>query len=312
MKKDVWIIGPGNMGLEYYKVLSKMNVKISVIGRSEKKDWPTEVYSKGLNSFIKDTPSTPDYAIVCVNERNLYHTTLSLIKCGIKNILVEKPAGLDIEQIEKLYVLSKEINLYVGYNRRFYQSVQKCKQIIDNSTGPINITFEFTEWPHKIDFDHYTKKELSRFFMCNSSHVVDTVFHLAGYPRDLKAMTYGHLDWHPSAAIFSGCGVTNKNILFSYSANWLSAGRWGIDINTDKGKYILKPLEKLFFQKKGSLEKIEVNLDTIDTEYKCGLYKQTEAFLNNSNQLCTIKEHFNNCKYYFKIANYESGHGENI
>ena len=121
--------------------------------------------------------------------------------------------------------------------------MQKCKQIIDYSTGPINITFEFTEWPHKIDFDHYTKKELSRFFMCNSSHVVDTVFHLAGYPRDLKAMTYGHLDWHPSAAIFSGCGVTNKNILFSYSANWLSAGRWGIDINTDKGKYILKPLE---------------------------------------------------------------------
>tara|TARA_R110001583_G_scaffold2257_12_gene16691 strand:+ start:783 stop:1700 length:918 start_codon:yes stop_codon:yes gene_type:complete len=305
MKRKVWIVGPGKMGREYYKILSNFDVEIEVIGRSEKNDWPTKVYPSGLDSFIEKSGYIPDYAIVSVNEHNLYRNVLSLIDHGVKNILVEKPAALNIKNIEKLCGLAEGVGLYVGYNRRFYQSVQKCKQIIDQSSGPVNVVFEFTEWTHKINFDHYTKEELSHFFLCNSSHVADTVFYLAGRPRTMHANTAGSIDWHPSAAVFSGGGITEKDILFNYYANWLSSGRWGIEINTTDGKFILKPLEKLFFQEKGSLDQVEIELDSIDTEYKCGLFKQVESFLGNGEGLCTIEEHYKNCKFYYEMANYK-------
>jgi predicted dehydrogenase len=299
-------VGPGYMGREYYKILSGLGIDTEVIGRSEKVNWPTEVYSGGLSAFIEAVDYTPEYAIVCTNEHNLYQNVKILIEYGVKNILVEKPAGIDIEQVERLHDLSREINLYVGYNRRFYQSVQKCKQIIDQSTCPVNITFEFTEWLHKVDFSHYTKEELSHFFLCNSSHVVDTVFYLAGKPKELNATTSGALDWHPSAAVFSGSGTTERDILFNYHANWLSSGRWKIEINVAGRRLILAPLEKLFVQEKGSLAQEEVVLDNIDIDYKCGLFKQVESFLGNGENLCTIKEHYENFKFYYKIANYKT------
>jgi len=305
MKREAWIIGPGSMGREYHKILSNFDVDLKVIGRSEKDDWPIKVYSGGLDSFIKQERCAPDYAIVCVNEHNLCQNVLSLIDHGVKNILVEKPAALNIENIKKLRDLAGDINLYVGYNRRFYQSVKKCKQIIDQSSGPVSVVFEFTEWAHKINFDHYTKEELSHFFLCNSSHVADTVFYLAGKPRTMHANTAGSTDWHPSAAVFSGGGITEKGILFNYYANWLSSGRWGIEVSTTDGKFILKPLEKLFFQEKGSLDQVEIELDSIDTEYKCGLFKQVESFLNSGEDLCTIEEHYKNCKFYYEMANYK-------
>lgn len=309
--KNIWLIGPGNIGLDYVKVLQSIldvSDSLTVIGRSPKPNFPVPVYSKGLKSYINKSPNIPEHAIVAVNEHQLYNTTKQLIEYGVKNILIEKPASINIKDLNTLVELSllKKINLYVGYNRRFYQSIQACKKLIDESKGPININFEFTEWTHTIDLDHYTKEELQHFFLCNSSHILDTVFYLAGKPTTLNSLTSGELEWHPSAALFTGSGVTEKDILFSYSSNWLSAGRWGIEINLPDIKLILRPIEKLQIQQKGSFKIEEMPLNNIDKNYKPGLYKEVESFLGNKVNLCTIKEQLENFKHYYKIANYDS------
>jgi predicted dehydrogenase len=306
MKKSIWIVGPGYMGAEYYKILSTMSVDIAVIGRTPNKSWPIQVYSRGLAAFIDKEEAVPEYAIVCVDEENLFENVEILISHGVKNILVEKPAAINIEDIKKLRDSSKNTNLYIGYNRRFYQSTQRCKELINESKGPISVSFEFTEWVHTINFETYSKDELAHFFLCNSSHVADTVFYLLGSPKEMQCNTSGSelLDWHPSAAVFSGNGVTERSALFDYHANWLSSGRWGIEISIPGKRLILKPLEKLLVQEVGSLEQNEVTLDNIDTLYKPGLYKQVESFLGNQKDLCTIDEHYKNFKFYYKIANY--------
>ena len=43
------------------------------------------------------------------------------------------------------------------------------------------------------------------------------------------------LDWHSSSSQFCGSGITDKGALFSYSADWESPGRWGIEIKTENG-----------------------------------------------------------------------------
>jgi hypothetical protein len=178
--------------------------------------------------------------------------------------------------------------------------------MIHRSNGHISVNFNFTEWTHTIPFKKYTKEELSKFFLCNASHVADTVFHLMGKPKELTCYSYGELDWHPSAAIFQGSGYTKRGGI-NYNANWISAGRWAIEINMPSKKLILSPLEKLKIQYKSSNKVLNYKLDNekIDVNYKPGLYEQVKSFFGDKNDLCTIDEQFEHFKWYYKMANYQ-------
>ena len=297
IKNKVLLVGSGNIGYDYVEILRGFKVDIDVVGRSyrsrRKFNHRTGLYVyDGIQNYINKNPKPPKYAIVAVNEHQLSKVTLSLLDYGVKNILLEKPGGLSISELTEIKNKSnlKSSNVYIGYNRRFYKSVEWCKEYLEDKKEPLNVHFEFTEWSHDIDFSHYTKKELERFFLCNSSHVVDLVFHLFGKPKILNSYTNGSLKWHPSASIFSGSGKTEQDVLFTYNANWSSAGRWGVEIMLDDFKLILRPLEKLFIQHKGSLDITEVQLsNTLDTIYKPGLFNEVNSFLQHSvKNLCTI------------------------
>lgn len=312
VKDKVLLVGPGNIGYDYVKVLKSFYVDIDVVGRSENsskefsKKTYLPVYSGGIDSYLsKNKP--PKYAIVAVNENQLCNVTISLLKYGVKNILIEKPAGLSTIELAKIKSsMSDDCKVYVGYNRRFYRSVEECRKFIKINKEPISVNFEFTEWVHDIDFKHYTKNELERFFLCNSSHVVDLVFHLFGTPKELTSYTRGSLDWH-SPSVFTGSGVTTNDVLFSYNTNWSSSGRWGIEILFSGFKLILKPLEKLYIQYVGSLQSEKVELDgTLDYDYKPGLYKEIKSFFTGNNRyLCSIEEQINSFKWYYKITGYK-------
>ena len=70
-----------------------------------------------------------------------------------KNILVEKPAGLNKQKIMEVSELAKEkdAQVYVAYNRRYYASVLKAQEIIAEDGGVTSFNFEFTEWAHVIE-----------------------------------------------------------------------------------------------------------------------------------------------------------------
>ena len=109
----------------------------------------------------------------------------------------------------------------------------------------------------------------------------------------------GGLDWHPKASIYAGAGVSENGALFSYHANWESAGRWGVEILTPKRKLILRPLEKLTIQNKDSLVTEEVLLnDRLDINFKPGLYLQVKSLLGSKANLLTIQEQVKNVRYY--------------
>ena len=165
MSKEVWLIGPGNIGEDYARVLLAQNIDFKAIGRSEKPDFPVAVYAGGLTKFIENSgQSVPDYAIVAVDESQLFNITMELIDFGVKNILVEKPAGISTEEVRTLNKASKDsgCSLFVAYNRRFYQSVRQCKKLIEQSKTPVSATFTFTEWTHSLPFDWYNDEELEK------------------------------------------------------------------------------------------------------------------------------------------------------
>ena len=90
---------------------------------------------------------------------------------------------------------------------------------------------------------------------------------------------HGNLSWH-SKSSFTGAGITEKGVLFSYLSDWESDGRWGVELLTLKRRIYLKPLENIGVQLKGTIPVVEYSFDdSFDKKFKPGLYKQVEEFL---------------------------------
>ena len=231
-------------------------------------------------------------------------TTIKLITAGVKNILVEKPAGLNLEEVTNIANMAKEnsTNVYVAYNRRFYASTLKAQEIIKEDGGVTSFNFEFTEWSHVIEKLDKSEKVKNAWFYANSTHVVDLAFFLGGKPKEMSCYATGGLPWHPSASVFAGAGISETGALFSYQANWEAPGRWGVEILTKKHRLILRPLEKLQIQKIGSINVEYVDIDDrLDVEFKPGIYKQVETFLYAENSLLGILLHEKFFEFYISI-----------
>ena len=314
--KKIWLIGAGEMAQDYVKVLDALKTSTTIIGRGKesakkfKEHSGKNVKIGGLHSFLSKSPEPCSHAIVAVGVEKLFETTKQLLSYNIQNILIEKPGALFDDEFEELVNLSKSkrANVYIAYNRRYYASVIKAKQIIAQDDGVISFNFEFTEWGHVIAPLKKGNGVKEKWFLSNSTHVVDLAFNLGGIPKELTSFTGGSLDWHPSASVFSGAGISENGAIFNYYANWESAGRWGVEILTKEHKLILRPMEKLQIQKRGTIaENFVEDIDyTLDDNFKPGLYVQTEKFLTNDfDNMCSIREQYAIVKTYNKIANYK-------
>ena len=311
----IWLIGAGTMAQDYIKVLEVLKKDFIIVGRgihtAKKCEEVTgcKVIPGGLNTFLSHNPPKPSHAIVATGIEKLYQTTKTLLDYGVQNILVEKPAGLYQEEFEELVRTTKEknANVFVAYNRRFYASVLKAQQIIKEDGGVTSFNFEFTEWAHVIAPLKKAEGVKEKWFLGNSTHVADLAFFLGGKPKEICCFANGNLDWHPASSVFSGAGKSIEGVLFSYHANWESAGRWGIEILTREHRLILRPMEKLQIQNRGSvaIEYDELIDYTLDENYKPGLFLQTKYFLeDNFASFCTISEQKEMFSSYARMAGY--------
>ena len=313
--RKVWLIGAGGMAQDYIRILENLKATTTIIGRGEnsankfKESTGKNVEIGGLQSFLSKKPDICSHAIIAVGVEKLFETAKQLLNYNIKNILIEKPGALFDKEFEELVNLSelKKANVYIAYNRRYFASVIKAKEIIAQDGGVTSFNFEFTEWSHIIGPLKKGFGVKEKHFLGNSTHVVDLAFNLGGLPKELSYYTSGGLDWHPSASVFCGAGISDSGALFNYTANWESAGRWGVEVLTKEHKLILRPMEKLQIQKRGTIvENLVEDIDySLDDNFKPGLYLQTEKFLKNDfENMCSIKEQNKMVKIYNKMANY--------
>ncbi len=300
------------MAIEYAKVLKYLNEDFIVIGRGVKsakiftETTNIKVHLNDIDKFLSENNHNPSYAIVAVTGDQLGNVARTLIQYGFKKILLEKPGGLNNEDIISLGNEAKKFNskVLIAFNRRFYTSVIKAKEIIQKDGGASSFNFEFTEWSHIIEGLDKNEEIKNLWLLHNSSHVIDLAFYLGGSPQNIKCFVSGSLKWHPRASVFTGAGVTEEGVLFSYHSNWDAPGRWSVEILTKFHRLILCPLEKLIIQKKASVDREYVKIDDwADKKFKPGLYQQVKAFLNdNYNNFIDINEQVKKLKLYDTIS----------
>lgn len=306
------LFGAGNMGQEYAKVLDALGAKYEVVGRSEagvarfREATGHSALPGGFEAWRRTRDPAGYAAIIAVSVEELAHTALEAMESGIRRILLEKPAGMNTEEIcnvnEKANVTGTHI--MVAYNRRFYASTLKAQEMIGSDGGVLSFIFEFTEWPHTITIHH--PEVLNNWYLANSTHLVDLAFLLGGLPRALDSRVAGTCAWHPAATQFVGSGVTTANALFSYHANWDAPGRFSLEIMTARHRLIFRPVEKLHVTKHGSVSIDPVPLeDRLDKDFKPGLYRQTECFLRDTphpNKVMIDQHERNWSQWYHKIV----------
>ena len=301
------------MAQDYARVLGALDIDFEVIGRGVKSSEQFEkvtgqvVRTGGVVDALRSLRA-PDFAIVAVGVEDLSSTATELVRGGVSRIMIEKPGGVDLEQIETLYqvVTDHNASVVVGYNRRFYGSVQQAREYISEDGGLLSAHFEFTERSHLIESLPVGSVVKERWVLGNSSHVIDLAFHLIGCPVDWRCWHAGSLDWHSSAARFAGSGVTDRQVMFSYFADWQAPGRWGIDLMTSQRRLVLRPMEALQVIPLGAMKAERVDPpDGLDSEFKPGLYRQTAAFLKEENNFfCTLQDQVENSRLYSRMAGY--------
>lgn len=306
------LVGCGYMAKEYAKVLNGMGIDYDVAGRGAESAKAFEEETgirpmiNGIEVIKKEGGfAAYDKAIVAASVDSLVETTKTLVDNGITSILLEKPGGKDPDELRDLREFNRIYNadIFIAYNRRFYKSVEKALEIIEDDGGVESFNFEFTEWAHVIEPLPKSMEIKQNWFLANSSHVVDMAFFMGGEPEEIKCFSKGSLSWHKKASNFAGCGITKNGALFSYCANWNAPGRWGVEILTSAHRLIFRPLEKLSVQNIGSVKIEEVEIDdAIDTEYKPGLYEQVDRFIkDDDDRFMTLEKQCESLKIYEAI-----------
>ena len=124
---SLWLIGAGSMAREYSRVLLALGRTFTVVGRSERsaaafeKAVDVPVHRGGLASALIDS-DPPDMAIVATGVGQLAAVTSQLVEAGCGRLLVEKPAGINSEEIRLLQTSVERTGatVQVAYNRRHY------------------------------------------------------------------------------------------------------------------------------------------------------------------------------------------------
>ena len=134
-KKSVLIIGGGEMGKQYARALTKMNIQDVTIVSKTLKD-PTEFsnkfqYTVLSEGFEKNLPKLKkmDLVIVTTPTSLLIPATKLAIECGQNNILIEKPGSLYHKDLSSLLTELKSQRIRIAYNRILYPSFYKLKSM---------------------------------------------------------------------------------------------------------------------------------------------------------------------------------------
>lgn len=309
-------MGAGQMAEEHVRVLLAAGLSaeaILVVGRgSERAEQLAQRYGVRASwGGLEGLRDVPRIAIVAVPETELAPVTCRLLERGATHVLLEKPGALDPSELDGI----ADDQVFVAYNRRFYASVSRARALIAEDGAVLSASFDFTELEERVLRDAKRRglasAILARWGLANSLHVIDLAFHLSGDPLAVETLRSGALPWHPSGAVFAGAGSLHGGGLFSYVATWSGAGRWGVEITTSKRKLVLKPLETLHEQRRGSFELDLVEIDPEPEGVKPGLSGQWRAFIAAARgeeadpALCTLSQARARLELAGKIFGYE-------
>lgn len=152
-----------------------------------------------------------------------------------KPILIEKPVSSGIDYLKKFEKVSPS-NVMVGYNRRFYATVDRAIHFLNNTSKS---SFCFMQLPEKIDLN--AKKNIAHLPIYNNScHGVDLLLYLFGELeiRNVEKLINNGIEYGRYVTLRS-----KRSDTCFLSLNWNSPSNFSMYIESEDEKIKLEPLE---------------------------------------------------------------------
>jgi len=208
-------------------------------------------------------------------------STVEILEYAIKKnipILVEKPVSFNSHDIKKIIRNSHNM-IMVGYNRRFYKTVNTVKNLITNDGKSVIASMVAPESTN------------IRNFFANTTHSLDLLRYIFG---EIKLQHVQKLLVHNTLKGVVATFSTEKQDIIQFTGNWNASDNFSLSVFQDRKKFELKPYEELNIY--DGIDIIEptftnpirkyipklsnkINLDPIDKKIKPGFYQQSNAFL---------------------------------
>lgn len=146
----VAVVGTGRVGLSHVQGVQKnpdiMELAGIVETNRELADSVAAKYGTKAYYSVEEALEDPsiDAFIVALPQFLHYPIGKQILSAG-RHALIEKPLGLNLEEVNGLIDAAKRKNVYVmsGQSRRFYRAIQTAKDLLPEIDGPTNLLYNF-------------------------------------------------------------------------------------------------------------------------------------------------------------------------
>ncbi len=306
MKKiKTLLIGTGNIAKEHYRAFSNFKEFkfLGVVGRNRNKlkEFAKEFKIPNYSRNIEELHSrlNPDLVIVAISIMNTFKVCKQLSKFDSK-IFVEKPFGYNYQQTLKLNKLFNERkkNIFIALNRRHYQTTRTIQDEIKNKSGKRTVIVNDQAILKTLKYK-FPAKVIKNYMYANSIHLIDyfTIFCRGNLKKVTSLNKFDKEPYFVNSKLYFTSGDIGI-----YSAVYDRESPWYLSVFVNKSAYVLKPLEKIFSNKKIKKKKIKFS---DDKKYKPGFKLQAKEvlnlFQNSKHNLPNQKEYFKSVKLINKI-----------
>ena len=209
-------------------------------------------------------------------------------------VLMEKPAGYNIEDAEEIASVAKDKKrrVFVALNRRFYSSTRAALADLEENTSPRFIYLQDQEDTKRALEAGQPKLVVENWMYANSIHVID-YFCLFGRGEIIAVEPV--IPWQGEGTQIVAAKVQfDSGDVGLYQGIWNGPGPWSASINTPEKRWELRPLEQAGYQLAGQRKLESVAIHIWDQEFKPGLRLQAQeavrAALGGETSLATLED----------------------
>jgi|TARA_Y100000034_G_scaffold128652_1_gene183676 predicted dehydrogenase len=272
----IGVLGTGDIAVKHLEVFSELDVEI-VATYNRTKSRAEKLSEKFRLGKIYDDyklmleENKFDALCVFVASNIIKEVTLDCLDYNVP-ILMEKPAGISVNQGNEILNKTKEKNIpvMVGFNRRFMSTIMKAKEEIDEL---ISINVEAPErWTQIKQKPKFNKEILASWFYINGCHCLDLMKYFGGKVKTVNSNSE-HQKYYRANIEFE------KGVLGQYQSVYDNPGNWNVTLITKTKKISLNPLEKISITTKDGNQVHE--LSELDTKFKPGFFLQNKYFIES-------------------------------
>jgi predicted dehydrogenase len=234
---SIAIVGSGKAAAYHLETLRHIrNVKVACLvnrGRSNPEKLLREYGIGAHHTSLEAALSTGGFeaAIVAVSCEATAEISHALATRGIR-CLIEKPLGMSSAEAKRIAELPSQAMHAVAYNRRFYSSVLRAREIVRSLGTPYSIHMEASEDLWKVMASSGLEGLRSRL-ITNTTHGLDLFTLFYGQAVETKALFARKqlegvpISFQTGTRFANGCNGT-------FLSHWQSPTRWMVSLYGDR------------------------------------------------------------------------------